>query len=300
MKKILITGASGFLARHVAKLLSQKSYNIYGLGHRNFKKSNYKKWGYKHLVNGDVNIRNLLSNFKSVDYIIHCAGRVIGLQPDEDFIKNVLPTQAVLEFVRLKKIKPKIIFISTIAVSSTKGTKPIKENFTDNPKSHYAFNKKLSEDLFKFYSQRLNLDVLIARTTSLYGEGLRRQFIFDACKKISKNNKIFFGTGNEVRDWMHVSDMSNLILKFLKKGFKKFNIVNCGSGRGNKVKDVLKILVKEFNQDLIPSFNNISDTNPKKLVADISKARKFGWSPKKKLKEGLIEYVRWYKKNRND
>ena len=300
MKKILITGSHGFLARHVSKMLSQNSFKVYGIGHGKWKKSNYKKWGYNYLINGDVNLKNLLNNFDKVDYIIHCAGRVIGLQPNEDFIKNVLPTQSILEFIRLKKINPKIIFISTIAVSNTKGTKPIKENFSINPKSHYAFHKKLSEDLLKFYSKKLKIDVLIARTTSLYGEGLQRQFIFDACRKISKKNTSFFGTGNEIRDWLHVSDMSNLILRFIKKSFKNMTVVNCGSGKGNKVKDVLKIIMKEYNQNFNPSFNNISDSNPSKLVANINKAKKFGWFPEKKLKYGLVEYVKWFKKNYND
>tara|TARA_B100000965_G_C19471068_1_gene704141 strand:- start:105 stop:1013 length:909 start_codon:yes stop_codon:yes gene_type:complete len=294
-KKVLITGSHGFLARNLSRLLSKNSYKVYGIGNGKWKKNNYKKWGYDYLVNGDVNIKNLLKNFNKVDFIIHCAGRVIGLKPDKDFIKNVLPTQSILEFIRLKKITPKIIFISTIAVSKTDGKKPIKENFLNDPKSHYAFNKKLSEDLFEFYSQKLNIDVLVARTTSLYGEGLERQFIFDACRKISKNNPNFFGTGNEVRDWLHISDMTNLILKFIKKSFKKFTVVNCGSGKGNKVKDVLKLIIKEFNQDLRPNFNKISDTNPSKLVADVTKAKKFGWTPKKKLKDGLAEYVRWFK-----
>ena len=68
-------------------------------------KNEYKKWGYDYLVNGEVNLNNLLKNFNKIDYIVHCAGRVIGLSPYEDFLKNVLPTQAILEFIRIKKNK---------------------------------------------------------------------------------------------------------------------------------------------------------------------------------------------------
>ena len=57
--------------------------------------------------------------------------------------------------------------------------------------SHYALNKKISEDLLIFYSKKFYYDLLIARTTSLYGEGLQRQFIFDACKKLSINRPLF-------------------------------------------------------------------------------------------------------------
>ena len=297
MKKILITGSHGFLGRNLSVLLKKKSYKVYGIGNGKWSKKEYKKWGYDYLINGDVNLKNLLENFKNIDYIVHCAGRVIGLTPYEDFLKNVLPTQAILEFVRLKKINPKIIYLSTIAVNETKGTKPIGENFPINPTSNYAFNKKVSEDLLLFYSNKFNLDILIARTTSLYGDGLKRQFIFDVCNKLSNKNDKFFGTGNEIRDWLHVSDMSQLILRFIKKGFKKRVIVNCGSGNGNKIKDVLQIIMQELKIKLKPKFNKVSDSNPSKLIANITKAKKFGWTPKKDLKTGLIEYVKWYKKN---
>ena len=297
MNKILITGSHGFLARNTALLLKKKSYKVYGIGNGKWSKKQYQKWGYDYLINEEVNLKNLLINFDKFDYIIHCAGRVIGLTPNEDFLKNVLPTQSILEFVRLKNPKSKIIFMSTIAVNGSNSSRPIKENFTINPTSNYALNKKICEDLLSFYSEKYNLNVLIARTTSLYGEGLKRQFIFDACKKISKKNKNFFGTGNEIRDWLHVSDMSKLILHFIKKGFKKKIVVNCGSGKGRKIKDVLKIIMHELNINLIPQFNKLSDSNPSTLIANINVAKKFGWSPQKKLTDGLKEYVKWYKKN---
>lgn len=296
MKKILITGSHGFLGRNTALLLKKNSYKVLGIGNGNWTKKEYKKWGYDIVINGDVNLKNLLKNFNKVDYILHCAGRVIGLTPDEDFRKNVLPTQSILEFVRLKKLKSKIIFLSTIAVNGSDNSKPIKESFPSKPTSNYALNKKIAEDLLSFYSANFNIDVLIARTTSLYGEGLKRQFIFDACRKLSRKKPKFFGTGNEIRDWLHVSDMSNLILSFIKKGFKKKVYVNCGSGKGNKIKDVLKILMKEFELDLKPKFNKVSDSNQSVLVANISKAKKFGWKPKKTLNEGLSKYVSWYRK----
>lgn len=186
--------------------------------------------------------------------------------------------------------------MSTIAVYKTFKKKKINEKFPIKPLSHYALNKKLSEDLLIFNSQKLNFDLLIARTTSLYGEGLQRQFIFDACKKLSSNVPSFFGSGKEVRDWLHVKDMSNLIIRFVQKGFENVNIVNCGSGKGFVIKDVLKIIAKHFQITEKIDFNNVSDTNPSILVANISKAKSFGWKPEKSLKKGLNEYVKWFKK----
>ncbi len=76
MKKILITGSHGFLARNTAFLLKNKSYKVYGIGNGKWKKKQYQKWGYDYLVNKEINLKNLLKNFHKFDYIIHCAGSV--------------------------------------------------------------------------------------------------------------------------------------------------------------------------------------------------------------------------------
>ena len=80
MKKILITGSHGFLARNTAFLLKKKSYKVYGIGNGKWNKKQYQKWGYDYLVNKEVNLKNLLKNFYKFDYIIHCAGSgTVGL-----------------------------------------------------------------------------------------------------------------------------------------------------------------------------------------------------------------------------
>ncbi len=60
MKKILITGSHGFLARNTAFLLKKKSYKVYGIGNGKWNKKQYQKWGYDYLVNKEVNFKNLL------------------------------------------------------------------------------------------------------------------------------------------------------------------------------------------------------------------------------------------------
>ena len=298
MKKILITGSHGFLARHTAYLLKKKHYKIHGIGNGKWTKKQYKKWGYSYLINGKVNLNNLLKNFNKFDYIIHCAGSgIVGLSRQKDFKKNIIPIKSVLKFVKLKNPNSKIIFLSSYSVYGNNYINPIKENSKTKPISDYAINKKIAEDLCLCYSKKFKINMLILRAASLYGNGLEKQFIFDACSKIKNRNNIFRGTGNEIRDFIHISDMVNLIYHFIKKGFKDKTIVNCGSGKGHKIKDVLKFIMNELNTDLIPKFNKLSDSNPSTLIANIRVAKRFGWSPKKKLTDGLKEYVKWYKEN---
>ena len=72
MKKILITGSHGFLARNTAFLLKKKSYKVYGIGNGKWNKKQYQKWGYDYLVNKEVNLKNLLKNFFTfVDTLVY-------------------------------------------------------------------------------------------------------------------------------------------------------------------------------------------------------------------------------------
>jgi UDP-glucose 4-epimerase len=294
---ILITGSQGFLAKNLALKLKNKNLKIYGIGRGKWKGDEYKKWGYFKNLNEDINSKNILKYKKiSFKYIIHCAGKVIGLSAVDDFKTNVLTTQIVLDFIYCTKQNAKLIFISTLAVYGNKN-KFLTENTKINPISNYAHNKILCEEMCSFYSRKYNFDLLIMRISSIFGPGLERQFIYDACKKIYNNNSKFFGTGKEIRDWIYIDDLTTLIFKILNKGFKKINIYNVGSGVGVSIKDVINFINKKFKKNLKPSFNFVgSDSNPKILISSINKIKIFNWKPTTNFYIGLERYINWFKK----
>ena len=73
-KKILITGAEGFIAKNLANFLSRKGFKIFGIGNKKYNKKISEKFGYQFLSNKKININNLKKEFKNLDLIIHCAG----------------------------------------------------------------------------------------------------------------------------------------------------------------------------------------------------------------------------------
>ena len=298
MKKILITGSHGFLGRNISKTLSKRFFKISGIGNGNWSKKYYKKWGFDYLLNGEVNQKNLLKNFKKFDYIIHCAGSGrVGLPFKEDFKKNVNSVKSILEFIKQSSPKSKLIYLSSYSVYGDDYKYKIKESFKTKPVSAYAKNKKKAEDLCLDYSIKYNFDLLILRIASIYGEGLEKQFIYDACKKIMDNNTSFYGSGEEKRDFIHISDMCKLVFYFVKKSFKNNNIINCGTGRGQKIKTVLNTLSKYLKKKIKPTFNKTGlKDNPKNLIANIDKLKTLGISPTKNFNTGIKQYVNWYKK----
>lgn len=292
--KILITGCCGFVGRNITAFLKKKKFIIDGIGHGNWNKKTYKSWGYNYLINKNINFKNLIKLKENYNYIIHCGGTGLQSKSMESFKKNITTLQEVLEYIIKKNKKIKLIFISSVAVNAKK--KIIEENLEHNPISNYGLNKQLCENIIKFYSNKYQLDSLILRVSSLYGNDLKKQFIYDACNKLRNNKNIFTGNGDEIRDWLHINDFCNLIYKILIKGFYKFNIMNCGSGETYSIKYILNLLCKLFKIKIIPRFNSEGiENNPIMLIPRIKKIKKYRWKPKISIYKGLRRYVLQFK-----
>lgn len=296
-KKILITGAEGFIAVNLATFLSKKNFEIFGIGNKKHTKKISSKFGYNLLLNKKIDLKNLKKKFKKIDLIIHCAGSgLVGLSNQENYEKNYLTTKTILDFSICLKKKPKIIFMSSYSLYGNSNNKSIKENFALKPLSSYAMTKKSSEEILLKYSKLYGLNITILRLASIYGEGLKKQLIFDACEKISKNKNVFYGTGNEIRDWLHISDLTILVYKVIKKNLNYNTIINCGTGRGNKVKDIIEIIKKEFNSNIKIKYINKKKNSPKILINNIKIAKSYKWEPKIDVNKGILKYIKWYKK----
>ena len=298
-KKILITGSQGYIAKNVAKKLQKKNFNVYGIGRGEWEKNDYKKWGYLNQINGKLNKKNLSKLNLKFDFIIHCAGSgLVGLKKKVDFMNNVKSTISLIDFIRKTQKKTKIIFMSSYSIYGNDFEDRISEKSATKPVSTYAINKKKAENLLLNFSKKYESDLMILRISSLYGEGLKKQLIYDACSKISKGFNNFYGTGKEKRDFIHISDLVNIVSYFCMKGFSNTNIINCGSGKGIRIKDVLKLISSNFNMSNKIIFNKKKlNSNPINLISNIEQLKKIGVKPNKDFRIGVKHYVKWFKRN---
>ena len=271
-KNILISGFDGFLGKNLTKKINLNQYNIYGIG-------NYKKNICLNIQNikKKINSKNLkFFKKKKIDIIIHCAGSSgVGIEYKRDFKKNVLTAFEILEFAKEHLSKPKIIIASSLAVYGNKYIYKIKENFPLNPYSFYGLNKKISEDICLFYAKKFNMDILILRISSVFGGNQKKQFVYEATKKILNNNYNFWGSGNEVRDYIHIDDVCEIINKLLKKNLKGLNIINCGVGNVYKTAEIInkiKLILKINNNKL--NFNGFRlNQDPGILIPNLNKLK---------------------------
>ena len=302
MKKILITGAKGFLGSNIANHFAATGYETYGIGHNKVFIPDEKKINFLHFWSGsDITVEAIKDIGQVFDTIVHCgSGSSVGFSnenPYEDFKKTVNGTLEVLEYMRLHNPFAQLIYPSSPAVQGEHADAPIKEDYTGKPVSPYGYNKKIAEDLCLFYSKKYGIKTKIIRLFSVYGKGLRKQLLWDACKKFlsGQDTVEFWGTGNETRDFIHIDDVLSLIDAVMQID-NNFIIFNGGSGSKHLISEVVLMIKTLIGSDAEIIFNNKTNTgNPAYYWADISKAAELGWSQKINFKEGLKEYIKWAK-----
>ena len=300
-KIVLVTGAYGFLGRHVARFYAQHGWHVVGIGHGDWAREEWERWGIAEWHACDVAIDTLQTYAGEPDTIVHCAGSgsvsFSMTRPVQDFHKTVETTLSVLEFVRLYARSAKVVYPSSAAVYGVADKFPITEDSLLRPVSPYGVHKKIAEELCQSYSRHFGVSTSVVRFFSIYGNGLRKQVLWDACTKISRNEITFFGAGIEMRDWLHIDDASELLFIAGKHASPDCPIVNGGYGIGIPVREVLTEIFACFQRTDLPVFTgNVRSGDPMHYVADITLTQAWGWSPRTDWRSGVREYVQWFKK----
>ncbi len=300
-KTVLVTGAHGFIGRHVARRFAAAGYEVRGIGHGAWDRKDFSRHGIAFWHQAHVQLDSLVTYGGEPDVIAHCAGSGSVMfsmnHPFQDFDRTVSSTASVLEYVRLHSPGTAVLYPSSAAVYGNAASLPIRESAAREPISHYGVHKLLAERLCQSYAANFQVPVAIVRFFSVYGEGLRKQLLWDACSRATSEGDTFFGTGSELRDWLHVGDAARLLLKAASHAAGSCPIVNGGSGQEVTVRDILSMVFQEFALEREPRFSGQSRPgDPAGYKADIRMAEAWGWKPEVPLADGIKRYVEWFKK----
>jgi len=304
MNTVLVTGAYGFLGRYTSLLFKERGWRVIGMGHGHWGFENPLDFGIDRWIEADTDFYALTKIGEELNCVIHCAGGAsVGYSvqyPLRDFNRTVSSSVNILEYIRIYQPQAKLIYPSSAAVYGAKENNPLSEKENLNPVSPYGFHKKIVEELCASYASNFGLSVAIIRFFSLYGAGLKKQLLWDACNKLIRSNELveFFGTGAETRDWLHVSDAAELIIKIAKYS-EKYIIINGGYGEKTSIKQIISALSTRLDSHHLFRFNNESRAgDPKHYWADVTIAKQLGWTPKVAIETGLKEYVDWFRAQR--
>jgi len=272
MGKILVTGSSGFIGKKIIERLDKLKV---------ITDSNNSE---------HINLQNREQVMKldSADTVIHLAGKTPQkkLKWSEYFDNNVIGTLNILEYCIQKKVK-KIIYVSSYIYGNPKYF-PINEDHPIDPHNAYTRSKYLAEQLCEFYAKNSDLNVIILRPFNIFGKTLPNGFLIsNLLKSIETNEKITIVNKDSKRDFLHIDDFVDLILKIKDYDFK-FEIFNVGSGKSYSFNEVIEkieeIALKKLNLQYEENKENVI----REITADISKLNnKIKWNPKISFDEGL-------------
>lgn len=306
MKRILITGAAGFIGSHLAESLMKKGFKVFGID--NFSGAYDKKYysnnlnilnSYKFFILHKVNLlnqraTNSILKKNNFDFIIHCAAktnvRESTKNPQEYIRNNVLGTQILLEAIKQYSPQSKIIIFSSSSVYGKQNKVPFSENMIPNPISPYGLSKYLMEQIVKYYSDNYNLKIVVLRPFSIYGPRGRQDMLPSILLNCIKNNLPFTQYGNDKnnkRDWTHIDDLVYILTKIINKyNFKTFEIFNIGRSKPVGIESFIEIfneLSKSKIKIIKKTFINIEMPI---VYSDISKAKKIlDFKPENQINE---------------
>jgi len=299
LKKAAVLGAAGFVGRHAARALARAGYEVVGIGHGTWLREEWRDWGLSEWHMADVSIEALLTYAGEPEILIQCAGSgsvaFSMTHPAQDFRRSVDSTLAALDFVRLHAQDCRIVLPSSAAVYGTAERMPIRIGDPLRPESPYGVHKKIAEDLCRSYARTFGLRAAVVRLFSVYGTGLRKQLLWDACTKLTQNEAYFAGTGDELRDWLDVQDAAALLVKAAEHASAECPIVNGGFGKAANVRTIVAGLRRELGTVPEPIFSGTRrGGDPIGYEADIAEALAWGWRPERALADGLATYAAWF------
>jgi UDP-glucose 4-epimerase len=279
--KILVTGANGFIGKHLCKRLTENGFNI----------ADGKSRSYQRPL--DVtDLGQLASACRSVDTVIHLAGRTSIKsslrEPYKTYYINYMGTLNLLEASRLMDVK-RLINVSTFVYDQPYGIS-INEKHRINPHSPYTKSKLLAEMICQYYSSDFDIDVVTLRPFQIYGPGARPDsFVPSVIQQVARKGEVLLNGKNVRRDFLFVDDFVNLTVAILNNFPNGYNVYNVGFGKSHALEKIAKILANLMNKRIKINYEGAypspSGTNMRADITKVSEA--FRWKPGVTIKEGL-------------
>ena len=322
MKKIIVTGGSGFIGSNLVDYLIKKKYNIINIDKLTYSSNNYKseirnKKNYK-LIKLDIKNKNkliqIIQKNKPVAIFNLAAETHVDRSIDGpyNFIQsNIIGTFELLEALRYlqkKKITPKLIHISTDEVyGDIKKNIRSDENHKYEPSSPYSASKASADHLVKSYIRTYNLKAVISNCSNNYGPlQFPEKLIPKMISNIFNNKPLpVYGKGENSREWIHVKDHCEALFRLYLKG-KVGENYNVGSGVNlkniNLVKKIIKICNSigiKINKKTKIKFVKDRPGHDFRYALNNNKINsKLNWKPKITFEKGLKETILWYLNNK--
>lgn len=298
--KVLVLGGNGFIGSNLVERLVAEGHRV-RIYDRSPSRLNVLGQKVEH-QNGNFNdITSISQALHDIDIVFHLISGSIpstsNLSPADDARDNLVDTIGLLECMRKIGIT-RIVYMSsggTIYGNSNKDL--INEEHSLNPNCSYGIVKLAVEKYLMMYQRLYDFEPVILRVSNPYGPWQSKVGIHGLIgtllsKAISNERVEIWGDGEVVRDYIHIKDVIEACINVM--GSKSTGIFNIGSGVGHSVNEVLKMVEEVTQSKLDVKYSKRRDLDVKKVVLDISNAKKvLNWAPKIAIKDGIKTHNDW-------
>jgi len=298
--RFVVTGGAGFVGSHLVKLLVKKGHEITVIDNLHTGKMENLQEVIEKIEFQNIDIQNYDSmekELRDIDGVFHQAALTVVQDsfkmPDVYHSVNVEGTENIFKIA--KKNNFKVVYASSSSVYGHQNVVPILENFNKKPINPYGKTKLDDENIAEQYGKE-GIKIIGLRYFNIFGKGQTLEYAGVITKFLDrikdKKSPIIFGTGSQIRDFIHVEDIANANYLAMKSDISNSH-VNIGTGNSISILELAKIMIDISGLDLEPIMEKALEGDIEKSQSDNSLARKsFGWKPERKLKDWLKEVIK--------
>lgn len=279
MKKIAITGSSGFIGKQLVPILKSLGYAVTEISRA--KGLDISKW-------------DSVKDVPKCDIIIHLAAKTFVPDsfdnPRVFYDVNQTVTTNAMELARLWNSK--VIYMSSYFYGPPQYL-PVDEKHSLHPHNPYAQTKMISENIVSGYARDFNLKGIVFRLSNIYGPNQDESFLIPTILKQVIVGKLVLKDPRPKRDFIHILDVVDAIVTSIEKDFTSLEIVNLGSGVSYSVEEIVDLFRRNSKNSFTIDYTNEfrkgevldSVTSNSKILALL------GWQPKVSIESGILQLL---------
>ena len=309
MKKIVITGAAGFIGSNLVDKLLNEGYFVYGIDN---------------LITGSLDNLSHLNSNNNFDFVNHDVTKYIDIKDKIDYVFHFASPASPIDYLKYpiqtlkanaigghnalglaKKNNAKFILASTSEVYGDPLEHPQKESYFGNvnpigPRSIYDEAKRFIESMTISYHVYHKLRVSIVRIFNTYGPRMKiddGRVLPTFIKQAASNKDLTVnGDGTQTRSFCYIDDLVNGIIQLMNSEYSY--PINIGNDDEVTINEIASTLISILNSQSKVVYNDLPEDDPLKRKPDLTLAKKIlNWAPKIDKKNGFEMLIEYYKKN---
>tara|TARA_Y100000817_G_scaffold198438_1_gene155303 strand:- start:74 stop:973 length:900 start_codon:yes stop_codon:yes gene_type:complete len=298
--RFAVTGGAGFVGSYLVRLLVNEGHQVRVIDNLHKGKLENISDVLEKIEFFDTDIcdyKILEKNLSGIDGVFHEAALTVvqdSFKNPEKYQKvNVEGTENIFKIA--EKHKFKVVYASSSSVYGHQENVPILEHFRKKPINPYGQTKLDDEILAEKYS-KLGVSIIGLRYFNIFGKGQTLEYAGVITKFLDRIREekapIIFGSGTQIRDFIHVEDVAKANLSAMKSDVS-FTHANIGTGNSISILELAKIMIDISDLEIKPIMEKALEGDIEKSQSNNSLARKlFEWKPERKLEDWLKETIK--------